>query len=110
MSKVAHYSADKSTRRVYDNPELEKQIKAIQDAKGIPDEIKATSIAGLRASAKQPTGAEIHNAAKEGSMDLINILGPHSPKRMSHNVVRNIAQHAEFFLKYLDEVWANYDS
>ena len=84
--------------------EGEKGDKFFERREGLAEkELKQAAIDGLRAKmeAGKPFALAIAVAQEAGTRDLIEVTGDHMPKMLSPNLVKAIAENAEFVLTFL---------
>lgn len=84
--------------------ELATQLVELEKS-SLPRELKQAAIDGLRAKMEQGRafGMAIAVAQEAGTRDLIEVSGDHMPKMLSPNLVRAVAENAEFVLRFLQE-------
>lgn len=96
---------DKATKRTAepDSAELAEEVRLIEES-NLPPRAKAQAIANAKAAAapSKSFGLAVAVAQEAGARDLIEVTGDFMPKMLSPNLLRTLADNAEFIANYLD--------
>lgn len=103
-SEGKKWIVDKSSKRTAGKigSELAGQLAELEKS-SLPKELKQAAIDGLRTKLEQGKAfsMSIAVAQEAGTRDLIEVAGEHMPKMLSPNLIRGIAENAEFVLTFL---------
>lgn len=105
-SEGKKWIVDKASKRTAGKlgSELASQLAELEKA-ALPRELKQAAMDGLRAKleAGKAFSLALAVAQEAGTRDLIEVSGDHMPKMLSPNLVKAIAENAEFVLAFVRE-------